>query len=124
MFFGLVDKTSNWQHMELFKSVFKVSGRLLFSLLIINWYVNTFIKIYCEFCKTSVNSCFFSLFFEFCKTSMNGCFFKWLLFSFFIEFCQTFVSSCFFRLFFEFHKASVNGCFLSDYFFILFVQFF
>ena len=30
--YNLVDKTSNWQHMELVKSVFKMIGKLTFKL--------------------------------------------------------------------------------------------
>lgn len=36
----LVDKTGNWQHMELFKGVSKASGKLTFNLFIVDWYVN------------------------------------------------------------------------------------
>ena len=65
---GLVDKTRTWQHMELFKNVFKANERLLpkmvafFCLFIIDWYVNTLIKFHYEFVKLPLADAFLSTF--------------------------------------------------------------
>ena len=118
---GLAVKTSIWWHMDLFNMcvqkewkaafVFKVSGRLFFSLFIISWYCTKSI------CSRQGGGCFlvYSPLINISCLKKEG--FKVsgsLLFSLFIinQYCMPK------RFYHQFYKNSVKGCFLNCYFLV------